>query len=120
VELIHRCYGTDLMKISIDLATGREVDAVRAKPRRHYALLALYSLEGGVLEKIEGLEELKTRGGVLHLKLGAKKGDVINSLMTHNDKYGFVVLEDTSPEGVREKARWMREHVRLVLSRPTP
>jgi biotin carboxylase len=116
VEMIQRCYGYDLTEISIELAAGRCVSTPRTNAQRHAAILALYSTERGVLERVDGLEELESRGGVFRVKVDAEKGSRINPLTTFWDVYGFVVLEDATPEGLRAKARWAREHLRLVLS----
>ncbi|MFN7961372.1 MAG: ATP-grasp domain-containing protein [Thermoanaerobaculia bacterium] len=118
VELIERTYGFDLMKISIDLATAKPVDLVRHPPRHHHAILALYTDATGVLERWEGVEEAKARGGVLHVNLGAQPGDTVHALDTFRNKYGIVILESDSATDLREKAQWVRKHVRMVV-RPT-
>lgn len=116
VELMRRCYGFDLMQISIDIATGKTVTSPSREPQRHFAMLALYSKKGGTLRKIEGLAELHSKGGATHLHIDVKEGDQIQALSTFSDKCGFVILEDESAAGIREKAAWMKENVHLVVS----
>src|SRR5262249_11990140 len=87
----------------------------RCEPRGHHAILALYSRQSGVLAAIEGLDQLEARGGVMHLKLGVKPGDRINALETFREKFGLVMLQDETPAGMREKAKWLRENVKLVV-----
>ena len=115
VELMHRSYGFDLMDISISLATGEPVTQQPTPPRKHYALFGFYSMRDGILREVRGLEELQARGGVSHLFLTAKPGDQIRSLSTFREKYGFMVIEDDTALGMREKADWMRENVFLEL-----
>ncbi len=79
-------------------------------------MLALYSKQGGKLDRIDGLEELRGRGGVAHIHLDAKPGDVIEPLSGTHQADGFVMLEDLTALGVRDKAAWMQEHVRLLLA----
>jgi biotin carboxylase len=116
VELMSRCYGFDLMQISIDIATGKTVSSQSREPQRHFAMLALYSKKGGTLRKIEGLAELRSKGGATHLHIDVKEGDQIQALSTFSDKCGFVILEDESAAGIRQKAAWMKENVHLVVS----
>lgn len=116
VELMRRCYGFDLMQISIDIATGKKVSVAPSEPQRQFAMLALYSKKRGILRKIEGLEELLDKGGATHLHVSVEEGDQIQALSTFSDKCGFVILEDDTPAGIREKTAWMKENVVLVVS----
>jgi biotin carboxylase len=116
VELMRRCYGFDMMQISIDLATGKKVSEPERQPQRHYAMLALYSEKAGILQRIEGLEELQTHGGASHVHLEVKEGDRVPALSNFSDKCGFVILEDESAKGIRQKTSSMRENFRLVVS----
>ncbi len=120
VDLIEKCYGYDLMDISLDLAVSQPIDIRRREPRAHFAILALYSLQSGILERVEGLDELKARGGSMHLKLAVKPGDHINALDTFREKFGLVMLEDDSAEGLRRKAEWLRANVKLIVQPSAP
>ena len=64
----------------------------------------------------EGLDALRARGGVLHVALGAKAGDQVEALETFYNKYGFIVLGSACPQDMREKAAWLREHVRMDVA----
>ncbi len=115
VELMNRAYGFDLIDISISLATGEPVTQAAVGPRKYFAMLALYSQRAGILERIEGLDELKQRGGVTLVHLGVKPGDRVQPVAgTHQE--GLVILEGPSPEAVLEKVQWLRQNVRLVLA----
>ena len=114
-EVIYRSHGCDLMDIGVSLAVGEPVFDELSPPKKHFAMLALYSLREGIFEKLEGEEELKRRGGLFHLHLDVKPGDRIEPLSTFRQRYGFVILEDDTAEGVREKARWARTHLHLAL-----
>jgi hypothetical protein len=114
-EVIYRSHGCDLMDIGVSLAVGEPVHDQLNPPKKHFAMLALYSQRAGIFEKLEGEEELKRRGGLFHLHLGAKPGDRIEPLSTFHQRYGFVILEDDTPEGVREKASWARSNLRMAL-----
>lgn len=116
VELIEKSYGIDLMDINIDLATGREVRVTRRPPREHHALLAIYAEDSGVLQRIDGLEELRQRGEVLHLRLNIHPGERVKALKTDQKRYGMIMLGSGSPQAVRETASWVREHVRMVVA----
>jgi biotin carboxylase len=116
VELMRRCYGFDLMQISIDLATGTKVGEVPRTPQRHFAMLALYSKETGILQKIDGLEDIHTKGAASHVHLDVKEGDRIQALSTFSDKCGFVILEETSANRIRERAAWVKDNIRFVIS----
>lgn len=118
VEVIEKIYGFDLMGLSIDLATGREVRLKRAQAQRYYAMLALYATQSGRLVSVEGLDELQARGGVEHVFVGVKPGGSVRALDTFQDKYGLLILTDKSPEKLRENAVWARENVRLVVGTP--
>ncbi len=114
-ELISRSYNIDLMEISIDLATGKKVTVSPRAPHLHYAMMALYAQQTGTLKKIEGLDELQARGGALRIHLGVKEGDKVDALSTFRNKCGFAILEDATPEGVREKAAWLQANVHFEV-----
>jgi biotin carboxylase len=116
-ELINRSRDLDLIDISIDLATGKDVTVVSREPHLHYALMSFYSQQAGILTNVAGLEELKARGGVIRIYLTAKVGDKVPAVSTFRDKRGFVILEDPTAQGVREKAAWMRKNVRLEVGK---
>lgn len=115
VELIERTYGIDLMKISIQLATGNKVNITRKLPRVHHAILALYTKTSGTLKRVEGIEELRNLNGLVHLGLDAKIGDPVEALDTFRNKYGMIILEADSPQALREKAVWVRENVHMIV-----
>ncbi|MBV9427086.1 MAG: ATP-grasp domain-containing protein [Bradyrhizobiaceae bacterium] len=115
VDLISRCYGHDLTEISIALAVGTTVKAERREPRAHYGMFALYARTSGALERVEGLEELHSRGGVVRWHLDLQPGDQVQALESFRQRYGFVILEDKTAEGVRSRAKWFRENVRLAV-----
>jgi hypothetical protein len=69
-----------------------------------------------VLEGVEGVQELRMRGGVVHWHLDVQPGDRVEALKSFRQRYGFVILEDQVATGVRDKAKWMRENVRLVVA----
>jgi biotin carboxylase len=117
VELMYRTYGFDLMEISLSLAVGEPVTEAPRDPKKHFAMLSLYSRTAGILDHIEGVHELQHRGGVAHLHFDVKPGDRIQPLSGLHQREGFVILEDATAEGVRDKARWAREHVRFALLR---
>jgi biotin carboxylase len=119
-ELISRSYNFDLMEISIDLATGKKVSVTPRPAQLHYAMMALYSEQTGTLRKITGLDELQARGGVLRVHLGVKEGNKVEALSTFRSKCGFAILEDSTPEGVREKADWLRKNVRFEVVPAVP
>lgn len=115
VQLIEQCCGIDLMEIAIDLAVGSKVEISARPPRSHFAMLVIHAHESGVLQSVEGLDELRARGGVIHVNLDVKPGDRVRKLDTFHQRYGFVILADSTADGVREKAKWMRENVRMVV-----
>jgi biotin carboxylase len=116
VELMYRSYGFDLMDISVSLAVGDQVFDSATEPKKHFAMLALYSLHEGTFERLDGIEELKGRGGLVHSYLAAKPGDRIEALATFHQRYGFVILEDTTAQRIREKAQWARSHLHMTLA----
>ncbi len=115
VDLITQCYGHDLMDISLNLAVGRRVEAQRRLPRGHFGIFALYSRRSGKLVRFEGLDELKARGGVMHLKVAVSPGSHVNALETFREKLGLVMLHDETAEELRRKAEWLRENVKEVV-----
>jgi hypothetical protein len=116
VDLIAESSGHDLMDIAIDLATGRTTTAQAGHIRRHYAIFALFAQQSGTLTAVDGLDQLCSRGGVRQVHLEVKPGDQVEALTTFRHRYGFVVLEDDHAAGIREKAAWLRSHVRLAVA----
>jgi biotin carboxylase len=115
-EFIQRSYGFDLMEIAINLAVFDHVEVRRGVISNHYAIFALYSNISGTFDKIEGLDELDRRGGVVQCHLAVQRGDSIEALKSFRQRYGFIVFEDQDALGVREKAHWFRENVRILVA----
>jgi formate-dependent phosphoribosylglycinamide formyltransferase (GAR transformylase) len=115
VELMFRSYGFDLVELNIRLATGEPVMETPRPPGKHFALLALYSYSGGILERIEGLEELQQHSGVQVL-LNVKPGDRIEPLSGTHQMDGLIILEEDDALELGKKVAWVRTNVRLRLA----
>jgi hypothetical protein len=116
VELIHRSYGLDLMEISIDLATGRIVKETWQHAQLHHAMVALYTKKSGIFGGFEGLEECRQRGGLVHAKFFVKEGDRVEALSAFNQLYGLIVLEGSGAHELRERFKWVREHLTMIVA----
>jgi biotin carboxylase len=116
VDLMERSYGIDLMEISMRLAVGERVEDGPRPPRRHYAMLALYAERTGIFSGISNWSEFERRSGVLQTRLRVKPGDHVVRLETFQDKYGFVILENETAEGVRADAEFFRANVRMNVA----
>jgi biotin carboxylase len=113
IDIIRWAYDIDLTEVNIDLAVGRDVRVAATAPKYHYAQVITYAHDSGVYTATEGMDELYRRGGVKHRYLGVSPGDRIEALSNFRHRYGFVVLEDDTADGVRAKAEWAHHNVWL-------
>jgi formate-dependent phosphoribosylglycinamide formyltransferase (GAR transformylase) len=116
VDLMERSYGLDLMDISVRLAAGERVETLPRAPRKHYAMLAIFAEQSGVFIDMDNWEEFLSRPGVLRTCLDIRAGEPVVKLETFQNRYGFVMLEDETAEGVRELAAWFRANVRMNVA----
>ena len=114
-DLIPHTYGYDLMDVNVDLAVDNGTTVQPAPPRRHHALLALTADRPGAYVGVEGLEDLRARGGLVMCHVGIQAGHPVDVPRTFRNRYGFFVLEDATAEGVRDKANWARKNVRISV-----
>ena len=115
VDLMQKAYGIDLLELSVRLAIGETVTDRPQPPQRYYAMLVIYSERTGVFQGMKSWDLLCSRPGVLRTFIAVKPGEHVVELSTFQDRYGFVILEDDSPYGVREHARWFRENVHMTV-----
>jgi hypothetical protein len=112
-DLIDLAYRIDLCDISIDLATGKQVKVQSAGPEHYFAQLPLYAREAGIFTGVAGFDQLRGHDALRTWFLDVELGDRVEKLT----RYGAMVLQDDTPEGVRAKAEWAAGNVWLRVAR---
>jgi len=85
-------YGTNDIKVCLDLALGRPLDPGDVTPRwqRHSICRALFP-EPGLITAIDGVDEALGFGGVEHVIFRMNVGEEIRPYRTCADRAGFVI-----------------------------
>lgn len=95
--------GIDLAAACVDVALGREPDLRRrATGLRSAAIGFLVPDTGGVLEAIDGADDVRTAAGLLELQL-EEPGKVVRAAGSNNEYLGHVMAADAEGLGARDR-----------------
>ncbi|MEU9111041.1 ATP-grasp domain-containing protein [Streptomyces sp. NPDC048483] len=102
-ELIRHVTGIDLAAACVDVALGREPD-LRRRPTglRSAAIGFLVPDTAGVLESIDGADEVRTAAGVLEVQL-SEPGTTVRAAGSNNEYLGHVMAGDAEGLGARDR-----------------
>ncbi|MCX4586211.1 ATP-grasp domain-containing protein [Streptomyces sp. NBC_01481] len=102
-ELVRHVTGIDLAAACVDVALGREPDLRRrATGLRSAAIGFLVPDTEGVLESIDGADDVRTAAGLLEIQL-AEPGKVVEAAGSNNDYLGHVMAGDAEGFGARDR-----------------
>lgn len=113
-ELVRRAQGIDLVRATLELATGGapEVEATMA---RFASIRFLLSPGDGVLGAPAGLDDARAVAGVDEVRMYRQPGDAVVRAGDFRDRVGHVVAVADTPETARAAAERGRDAVRLRL-----
>lgn len=102
-ELIRHVTGIDLAAAGVEVALGREPDLrPRATGLRSAAIGFLVPDTAGVLEYVDGADEVREAADLLELQL-AEPGTAVRAAGSNNEYLGHVMAGDTEGPGARER-----------------
>lgn len=113
-ELVRRAQGIDLVRATLELATGGTPE-LRATAARFASIRFLLSPGDGVLGAPAGLDDALAVAGVEEVRMYREPGDAIVRAGDFRDRVGHVVAVADTPEGARAAAERGRDAVRLRL-----
>ncbi len=108
-------HGVDLVRLTILTALGEPIDE-RELVQEHRGCLAtrFFFPEPGVVEAIEGFEELGAEPWVLKRMLYVEPGDVVERQTCHPARVGFVIATADTLEEARARAVECTRRVRIL------
>ncbi|WP_326674045.1 ATP-grasp domain-containing protein [Streptomyces sp. NBC_01257] len=102
-ELVRHVTGIDITAACVNVALGREPDLRPRATGLHSAAIGfLVPGTGGVLDRIEGDDEVGAAPGVLELSLAAP-GTRVGATGSNNDYLGHVMAGDADGPGARDR-----------------
>ncbi|MEW2635044.1 ATP-grasp domain-containing protein [Streptomyces sp. NPDC048389] len=103
-ELVRHVTGIDLAAACVDVALGREPDLRRQDTGLRSAAIAfLVPDTGGVLEGVDGADEVRAAPDVLELQV-AEAGRTVKAAGSNNEYLGHVMAGDADGLGARGRA----------------
>ena len=96
--------GVNYVRAAIDLAVGNEPDFAALVPRFERAVANRYFFPApGVLERVEGLEALRTEDWVEKLELYYRPGELVPPALSHAHRFGVFIV--SAPDRVTLEQR---------------
>ena len=96
--MMERAYAPNFVKASVGLAAGLDIP-VRARRRRHAALITLASRMAGRFQSVKGLDRLASENLISEHEVFYEKEEPIEALTDGSNKLGYVILEaDTAAD----------------------
>jgi biotin carboxylase len=94
--------GIDIVDILIDMSVGNPVDTARFVPTKNLATSQRYFFPAeGVIERIDGVDEVSSRKDIRKVDVWAKVGDTVPPFENHPSRVGYVIsLAPTLAEAV--------------------
>uniref|UniRef100_A0AAU2VJ16 ATP-grasp domain-containing protein n=1 Tax=Streptomyces sp. NBC_00008 TaxID=2903610 RepID=A0AAU2VJ16_9ACTN len=102
-ELVRHVTGIDLAAACVDVALGREPDLRRRDTGLRSAAIGFLLPESdGVLDAIDGADDVRTAEGLLELQL-ADPGKAVRAAASNNEYLGHVMASDAAGPGARDR-----------------
>ncbi|MCL3994426.1 ATP-grasp domain-containing protein [Streptomyces lavenduligriseus] len=102
-ELIRHVTGIDLAAAGVAVALGRAPDLRRADTGLRSAAIAFLVPDGdGVLEAVDGAEEVRAAAGVLEVRL-PEPGTAVRAAASNNEYLGHIMAGDADGLGARDR-----------------
>lgn len=109
--------GVDLYRILIDGLKGVNIDVAQLRPLKRNAVLRFFEFPNGVVEHIEGIEEVSQIEGVQKLQLDFKEGDTIQSANDDRSRQGFVIVYADSKEELDNKINLVMDTLKVSIKK---
>ncbi|WNI27847.1 ATP-grasp domain-containing protein [Streptomyces sp. ITFR-6] len=102
-ELVRHVTGIDLAAACVDVALGREPDLRRRDTGLRSAAIGFLLPENeGVLDAIDGADDVRTAEGLLELQLDGP-GKAVRAAASNNEYLGHVMVSDAAGLGARDR-----------------
>jgi biotin carboxylase len=109
--------GIDLVEIALKFALGIEIFPSDLDAKRQHATAIRYWFpQPGQLQRIEGLEEIKTRSDIIQSDTFFQPGEEIPLTTKHSDRAGFVISRGNSKSQAIQAAESAINQVSFVTT----
>jgi biotin carboxylase len=111
-ELVRHVTGIDLAAACVDVALGREPDLCpRATGLASAAIGFLVPDTAGVLDGVDGVDEVRAAEGLLEIQL-AEPGKAVKAAGSNNEYLGHVMAGDAECHGARDRVEALLSELR--------
>jgi len=114
-HLVPLSTGIDVVGAVIVLALGGQPD-LEPKHNRG-AAIRYFSVQPGILKRIEGVEEAQLKEGVEEISTFKRVGDAITELRSSSDRVGMVIAHGDSPTQALKSCEAALEGIVIVVER---
>jgi biotin carboxylase len=115
-KLVPYSAGTNLLKAAIQQAIGDDIDFQLLQEQKQEGVAVRYFFPPtGLLQKIEGIDAVKSNSFCIELKITYNIGDIIPDITSHPQRGGWVVCHAPDRKTAVEQAEKMVEEIKFII-----
>ncbi len=95
-RLVEIVYDVDMVSLTYAWATGLVTPLSDSPQPTKGAVTRFFDIPAGIVQEIQGLEEIRNREEVVELSLDLKVGDLVTPIYQSQDRPGYLVLKGKS------------------------
>lgn len=109
--------GVDLYKILIDGLNGISTEVKAIEPLKRNAVLRFFEFPNGIVDNIEGIDEILKMEGIKTLQLDFKVGDLIQAANDDRSRQGFVIAYANSKNELDNKINLVTNTLKVSIKK---
>lgn len=115
-DLLIQAFGVDIFEATVNYYLDNPIDIVKKRDRA--ASIAYLTVdEDGVLEKIEGIEEIEQHPQVIRSHFSVSTGDPITLAKSSDDRLGYIITIGDTPQEAKELALSLVDSLKVIYHR---
>lgn len=108
--------GINYVRAAVSIAVGKKPNVAELQPQFHKAVANRYFIPpAGVLERIEGVEEVKKQPWVHKLEFWYKPGDEVPPPLSHAHRFGVFVVSGDTREEAEKRVAWVYHTIKIFM-----
>jgi biotin carboxylase len=107
--------GVNYVKTAIEIALGDAPDLDALRPTRRWAVANRYFFpDAGLLEEIEGVDEVRARDWVEKLEFWYRPGDPVPEPVSHAHRFGVFVVVAPNRDELERRIDWVYNTIQIT------
>ena len=107
--------GVDIYEIFVNGLEGKSYDVTSLSPLKRPAVLHFFEFPNGVVEGVEGLDEIRKMDGIVAIKMDFSVGTHIKAANDDRSRQGFVIILADDKEQLESRLNLVNETLKVTI-----